>query len=41
VGTVGTALLGIALLDDAADPLRLACVASIVGGIIGLELLPH
>jgi quaternary ammonium compound-resistance protein SugE len=41
VGTVGTALLGIALFDDAADPLRLACIASIVGGIIGLKLVTH
>jgi len=41
VGTVGTALLGIALFDDAADPLRLACIALIVVGIIGLKLLTH
>ena len=39
VGTVGTALLGIALFRDAADPLRLACIAVIVVGIIGLKLV--
>ena len=39
VGTVGTALLGIALFHDAADPLRLACITLIVVGIIGLKLV--
>ena len=39
VGTVGTALLGIALFHDATDPLRLACIAVIVVGIIGLKLV--
>lgn len=38
IGTVGTALLGIFLLAEPATALRLACIALIVGGIIGLKL---
>lgn len=38
VGTVGTALLGMALFQDPADPLRLACIGLIVAGIVGLKL---
>ena len=41
VGTVGTALLGIALLGDSADPLRLICIGLIVAGIVGLKLATH
>lgn len=37
VGTIGTVLFGIALLGESANPLRLACVALIVTGIIGLK----
>ena len=37
VGTVGTALLGIWLFREAADPLRLACIGLIVLGIAGLK----
>lgn len=39
IGTVGTALLGIWLLGEPATAMRLACIALIVGGIIGLKLL--
>jgi len=39
IGTVGTALLGIALLGEPAAPLRLACIALILAGIIGLKLV--
>jgi quaternary ammonium compound-resistance protein SugE len=39
VGTVGTALLGIALFDESSDPLRLGCIALIVAGIVGLKLV--
>ncbi|WP_119459528.1 quaternary ammonium compound efflux SMR transporter SugE [Rhodospirillaceae bacterium SYSU D60014] len=39
VGTVGTALLGIALFSESADPLRLACIGLIVAGILGLKLV--
>jgi len=39
VGTIGTALLGIALFQESADPLRLACIVLIVAGIVGLKLV--
>ncbi len=37
VGTVGTALLGIALFQESADAVRLACIGLIVAGIVGLK----
>jgi quaternary ammonium compound-resistance protein SugE len=39
VGTVGTALLGIMLFDEPAGAIRLACIALIVAGIVGLKLV--
>jgi len=39
VGAVGTALLGIYLFGDPASVARLACLAMIAGGIIGLKLV--
>lgn len=39
IGTVGTALLGIWLLGEPATAMRLACIALIVSGIIGLKLV--
>ena len=39
VGTVGTALLGMALFDESADPIRLACIGLILAGIVGLKLV--
>jgi len=39
IGTVGTAILGIALFGDPATVMRLACIALIVCGIIGLKLV--
>lgn len=42
IGTVGTVVLGIALFDEAADAVRLGCIALIVAGIVGLKLVsPH
>lgn len=42
IGTVGTALLGIALFGEAATAIRLGCIALIVAGIVGLKLVsPH
>ena len=42
VGTVGTAILGIALFHEQADMARLACIAMIAAGIIGLKIVtPH
>lgn len=39
IGTVGAATLGIALFKEPATPARLACIALIVSGIVGLKLL--
>ena len=39
VGTVGTALLGILLFDEQANVARLACIALIAAGIIGLKIV--
>ncbi|MYN08064.1 DMT family transporter [Pseudoduganella aquatica] len=39
IGAVGTALVGIVFLGDAASPARVACLAAIIGGLIGLKLL--
>ncbi len=38
IGAVGTAIVGIWLLGDAASPMRLGSIALIVAGIIGLKL---
>ena len=37
IGTVGTVALGIILLGESANALRLACIALIVIGILGLK----
>lgn len=39
IGTIGTAALGIALFGEAATVARLACIALILLGIIGLKLV--
>ncbi|MFZ5558221.1 MAG: quaternary ammonium compound efflux SMR transporter SugE [Pseudomonadota bacterium] len=38
IGTVGTVILGIVLLDESASPVRLACIGLILAGIVGLKL---
>ena len=38
IGAVGTAALGILLFGESATPARLACVALIVAGLVGLKL---
>ncbi|KRG69697.1 quaternary ammonium compound efflux SMR transporter SugE [Pseudoxanthomonas dokdonensis] len=38
IGAVGVATLGIVLFAESASPLRLACIALIVAGVIGLKL---
>lgn len=38
IGTAGTAVLGIILFGESADPLRLAAICLIVAGIVGLKL---
>lgn len=39
IGTVGTAVLGIALFGESAAATRLACIGLIVAGIVGLRLV--
>jgi len=38
IGAAGTAILGMTLLDEPAAAPRLACIALILAGIIGLKL---
>src|SRR5688500_71454 len=38
IGTIGTAILGIVLFGEPATGIRLACIALIVAGILGLKL---
>jgi quaternary ammonium compound-resistance protein SugE len=38
IGAVGTVALGVAFFDEPASIARLACVALIVAGIVGLKL---
>jgi quaternary ammonium compound-resistance protein SugE len=40
IGTVGTAAAGTLLFGESMTPLRLACIALIVAGIISLKLTP-
>ncbi len=39
IGALGVAMLGIFLFGDSASPSRLACIALIVAGVIGLKLV--
>ena len=39
IGAAGTAILGIYLFGEPATALRLACIALIVAGIVGLKLV--
>jgi quaternary ammonium compound-resistance protein SugE len=39
IGTLGTAVLGIALFGEEASAARLACIGLIVAGIGGLKLI--
>jgi quaternary ammonium compound-resistance protein SugE len=38
VGAVGTVILGIVLLGESASPARLASIALVIAGIVGLKL---
>ena len=38
IGAVGSAILGIVLFGESRDPARIACIAVIVAGIVGLRL---
>ena len=39
IGAVGTAVLGIVIFHESRDPVRLACLALIIIGIVGLKLV--
>jgi quaternary ammonium compound-resistance protein SugE len=39
IGTIGTALLGLALFGEPATVARLACIGMIAAGIVGLKLV--
>jgi quaternary ammonium compound-resistance protein SugE len=38
IGILGTAVLGMVLFSESADPVRLGCIGLIVAGIVGLKL---
>lgn len=38
IGAVGTALVGIVLFGESANPARLVCIGLIAAGIVGLKL---
>jgi quaternary ammonium compound-resistance protein SugE len=40
IGAAGGAAIGILLYGESANPARIACIGLIVGGILGLKLLP-
>lgn len=39
IGATGTAILGILLFDESAEPARIACLGLIIAGVLGLRLL--
>lgn len=39
IGSLGVTLIGIAAFHESASPLRLLCIAAIMGGIIGLKVM--
>ena len=39
IGAAGTAILGMALLGDAVEPMRILCILLILAGVIGLKLV--
>ena len=38
IGAAGTAILGIILFAESVQPVRMLCIALIIGGIVGLKL---
>lgn len=38
IGAVGAAIAGLLLFGESANPMRLACIALIVAGVVGLKL---
>ena len=41
IGAVGSVILGIVFFGESRDPARIACIAMIVVGIVGLKLTTH
>jgi quaternary ammonium compound-resistance protein SugE len=39
IGAAGTAILGMAVLDDPTAPMRMLCIVLILAGVIGLKLV--
>lgn len=39
IGAAGTAILGMMLMGDPVEPLRMLCIALILAGVIGLKLV--
>lgn len=39
IGAIGVATIGILVFSDSASPARLACIALIVAGVVGLKLV--
>lgn len=39
IGVIGTVILGVYLFNESMNPARLACIALIVAGIIGLKVI--
>jgi len=40
IGAAGAAIFGIFLFDEPREPARLVCLALIIGGVVGLKILP-
>ena len=41
IGAVGTAVLGMALLNEPREVARIACLGLIISGVLGLKILDH
>jgi len=39
IGAAGTAIVGMCVMGDAATPMRIACLALILAGVIGLKVV--
>lgn len=39
IGTIGTVIFGVIVFGESTEVLRLACIAMIIGGIVGLKLI--
>jgi len=38
IGATGTAIIGMAYLDEPVSPLRILCLVAIIGGVVGLKV---